>query len=59
MELAGDEGGGDEGRGGVEGEVEGHLLVEGLHRGRRAAGGGEAAGGEERGRFRSLARAVG
>lgn len=43
MELAGDEGGGDEGRGGVEGEVEGHLLVEGLHRGRRnerAAGGG-------------------
>ena len=36
VELAGDEGGGDEGRGGVEGEVEGRLLVEGLHRGRRS-----------------------
>ena len=40
-ELAGDEGGDDEGGGRVEVEVEGHLLVERLHRGwqrgRRAA----------------------
>lgn len=33
MELAGDEGGGDERSGRVEVEVEGHLLVDGLHRG--------------------------
>ena len=32
-ELAGDEGGDDEGGGRVEVEVEGHLLVERLHRG--------------------------
>ena len=46
MELAGDEGGGDERGGGVEVEVEGHLLVEGLHRGRRRC---EKAAGRRRG----------